>query len=63
MHFKEKLAYLLLSGSLACLAPAFAVSADEDASSPPAWLGLSSKQKKEVLAFAEDYKDFPPQPR
>ena len=40
----------------ACLAsPAFA---QDDADDQPAWVGLSDGQRREVLAFAEDYKDF-----
>jgi len=46
----------LLSCSLVC---SFAVAAEKDTADPQhAWLGLTGKQQKEVLAFAEDYKDF-----
>ena len=31
---------------------------EEDPGPQPAWLSLSVKQQKEVLSFAEDYKDF-----
>ena len=31
---------------------------DEDIGPQPAWVGLSSSERKEVMAFAEDYKDF-----
>lgn len=43
-------------------APVFAAEtnaeSDSQPGSQPAWVGLSAAQQKQVLAFAEDYKDF-----
>jgi len=39
-------------------APLFAAEAKTKPDAQPAWVGLSAAEQKQVLAFAEDYKDF-----
>ena len=54
----RKLLILGLMGAV--LTPLSALAQDEEeATEPqPAWVGLSDSQRRGVLAFAEDYKDF-----
>ncbi len=43
----------------AVLIPVFAIAQEEEEAAPlPAWADLSDSQRRGVLAFAEDYKDF-----
>ncbi len=53
---KRALAGFLLVIGIAC--PGLVGAEDETVAAQPVWLSLSSKQQKDVLAFAEDYKDF-----
>lgn len=57
MVVMKRLLPLLLAGSTLFLGNTTGA-AEEDAGPQPAWLGLSEKQQKSVLSFAEDYKDF-----
>ena len=51
--------FSLLITALTNSIPAAIAAEDEPAAAPqPAWQSLSSKERKDVLAFAEDYKDF-----
>lgn len=57
MNFKK--AFLLLLASSMVFLGQIAGAAEEEVEVPqPAWLGLSAKERKSVLEFAEDYKDF-----
>ena len=49
---------ILLAGAASYLPAAIAADAEAVAVPQPAWQSLTSKERKEVLAFAEDYKDF-----
>jgi len=57
MGLKKRLFSLLLIGGV-LFTSSFIRAAEDPAGPQPAWLGLSAKQQKEVLAFAEGYKDF-----
>ena len=50
---------LILSVITALLAPPLAVAQTDEVETPlPAWASLTDSQRRGVLAFAEDYKDF-----
>lgn len=57
MNIKKRLISLLVAGGITLLGQ-ITQAAEEDAAPQPPWLDLSAKQQKEVLSFAEDYKDF-----
>ncbi len=59
MIMNIRLVYLLILTSFAWIAPP-TVGAHEDGDAGPqsAWVSLSASERGEVLAFAEDYKDF-----
>ena len=51
--------YLILAVTGAVLTPFYAIAQEEEEPPPlPAWAELSDSQRRDVLAFAEDYKDF-----
>lgn len=54
----QRFSMLLLVAVFCGSTAAQAAEKSEDAASQPAWLGLTASEKKDVLAFAEDYKDF-----
>ena len=49
---------LLLTTALGILAATQTHAQEEEQGTPTAWAGLSASERREVLAFAEDYKDF-----
>ena len=50
---------LILAVFANLLSPAFAMAQDEDEPPPqPAWAELSESERRDVLVFAEEYKDF-----
>ena len=54
-----RLVHLLILTSFAWIAPPTVGAQDDgDAGPQPAWVSLSASERREVLAFAEDYKDF-----
>lgn len=56
---KKRFVMLLLMISVAWMAPDTGYAQEaQDAVSQPAWVNLSARERKDVLAFAEDYKDF-----
>ena len=56
-NIKKRLISLLVAGGITLLGQ-ITQAAEEEAAPKPAWLDLSTKQQKDVLSFAEDYKDF-----
>ncbi len=59
MNKRSRIMRSLLFLFVVCAAPlAQAQDEAEDASPKPAWAGLSDGERRAVLAFAEDYKDF-----
>ena len=53
----RKLLILGVIGTM--LAPIYVLAQDQEEAAPlPAWVDLSDSQRRGVLAFAEDYKDF-----
>lgn len=59
MNKRSRIMRSLLFLFVVCAAPLAQAQDDaEDASPKPAWAGLSDGERRAVLAFAEDYKDF-----
>ena len=49
---------LLMAATTLTLHTALGAQEDEEIAPQPAWVDLSAKERREVLAFAEDYKEF-----
>ena len=59
MIISKHLMLIILFATLAETSPGtVSAQGDEDTEPPPAWVSLSLKERKAVLAFAESYKDF-----
>ena len=59
MISKKRLGFVFLAATLAAVINPVTQAQEEDDIGPqPAWVDLSADERKDVLAFAEDYKSF-----